>query len=76
MRNLLQKKAWHPLFRLDELSLDTIKRNLDAARAAEATKQLNDTGIAAGKSVTMHLLHAASCSTLSAAVVAVTATQQ
>jgi hypothetical protein len=34
---------------LEDLSLDTIKRNLDAARAAEAAKELNETGIAAGK---------------------------
>ena len=46
---LLQRKAWHPLFKLEDLSLETIKRNLDAARAAEAAKELNETGIAAGK---------------------------
>jgi len=45
---LLQRKAWHPLFNLEDLSLETIKRNLDAARAAEAAKELNETGIAAG----------------------------
>ena len=46
---LLQRKAWHPLFNLKDLSLETIKRNLDAARAAEAAKELNETGIAAGE---------------------------
>lgn len=46
---LLQRKAWHPLFNLEDLSLETIKCNLDAARAAEAAKELNETGIAAGE---------------------------
>ncbi|KAL0027014.1 hypothetical protein WJX79_008750 [Trebouxia sp. C0005] len=45
--NVMERKAWHPLFNLEDLSLETIKRNLDAARAAEAAKELNETGIAA-----------------------------
>ena len=45
----LQKKTWHPLFRVDDLTLTTIKRNLVAARAAEATKELQAKGQTVGK---------------------------
>lgn len=41
---MLQRKAWHPQFRVEELSLDTIKQSLIAARAAEAAKELQATG--------------------------------
>ena len=46
----LQMKAWHPLFKIDELSLETIKRNLVAARATEAAKQLDAKGQNPGES--------------------------
>ena len=51
----MQRKAWHPLFKVEQLSLDVIKKNLDVARATEATKELNKTGMVVGESLTMNL---------------------
>ncbi|KAL3163301.1 hypothetical protein ABBQ32_009693 [Trebouxia sp. C0010 RCD-2024] len=42
--DIMARKAWHPQFRVEELSLDTIKQQLVAARAAEAAKELQATG--------------------------------
>ena len=51
----MQRKAWHPLFKVEQLSVDIIKKNLDVARVTEAAKELNDTGVVVGESLTMNL---------------------
>lgn len=50
IQHVLQRKAWHPLFKVDELSVDMIKRNLEVAQAAEAAKELKETGLVIGES--------------------------
>lgn len=45
----LQRKAWHPDFKVGELTLDVIKQNLELARAEEAARAVSETGVAFGE---------------------------
>ena len=45
----VQRKAWHPQFKVEELTLAVIKQNLEVARAEEATRAVNETGVAFGE---------------------------